>query len=144
MKAPQHGGRGAPMFNMTPMIDVVFLLIIFFLVSSHLASREARMELDLPSADSGESPSPTDRPLIVNVDQDGSIWLSGDRLTPAQLTERLNQQRTQQQDQPQQIAVRVRGDRRTSYGSVQPVLAACAAAGVWKVDFAVHQRNEER
>ena len=54
MRTPNHTQDGGVHFNMTPMIDVVFLLIIFFLVSSHLAKQEVHLELPLPAADSGE------------------------------------------------------------------------------------------
>ncbi len=49
----QHTDRGRLDVKMTPMIDIVFLLIIFFLVSSHLAKQEVQLDLDLPAAESG-------------------------------------------------------------------------------------------
>ena len=59
-------------FNMAPLIDVVFLLIIFFLVSSHLAQQEVQLELDLPTAASGQSPGEDQtRRVVVNVLPDG-------------------------------------------------------------------------
>ncbi|MBT6848587.1 MAG: biopolymer transporter ExbD, partial [Planctomycetaceae bacterium] len=54
MQTPRYARSKETGFNMTPMIDVVFLLIIFFLVSSHLARQETQLELDLPEASSGE------------------------------------------------------------------------------------------
>jgi len=50
MKVPQYRPTGGTTISMTPMIDIVFLLIIFFLVSSHMASRETAQPIDLPSA----------------------------------------------------------------------------------------------
>ena len=59
---------------MTPMIDVVFLLIIFFLLSSHLAQRENRIDVDLPQATSGEEDLPSTQPRVtVTVLEDGSV-----------------------------------------------------------------------
>ena len=49
MRVPSNLARGSLGFSMTPMIDVVFLLIIFFLVSSHLAQQEVQLDLDLPA-----------------------------------------------------------------------------------------------
>ena len=78
MRFPNFAFRGSATFNMTPMIDVVFLLIIFFLVSSHLAKQEAQMELPLPVAESGEQPpDAASRRLTINVLQDGSTLLAG-------------------------------------------------------------------
>ena len=55
-------------FNMTPMIDVVFLLIIFFLVSSHLAKQETQIELALPTAVSASDDDFEDKPrLTINI-----------------------------------------------------------------------------
>ena len=61
-------------FNMTPLIDVVFLLIIFFLVSSHLAQRETQQELALPTAASGRvgEDSPTAR-VTIHLLADGQL-----------------------------------------------------------------------
>ena len=62
MRVPANISRGSLGFNMTPMIDVVFLLIIFFLVSSHLAQQEVQLELDLPGAGTGQRAEQDDAP----------------------------------------------------------------------------------
>lgn len=84
MKMPNYAQRGDVSINMTPMIDVVFLLIIFFLVSSHLAKQEANVKLELPTAKTGLENN-ADRPqLTLNILDDGSWmvggqWVSRDR-----------------------------------------------------------------
>ena len=76
--------------NLTPMIDVVFLLIIFFLVASTMAKQDSREDYPLPTAASGQQRSDEDRPaLIVNVRADGQIVVSGESLQPRELAERL-------------------------------------------------------
>ena len=71
---------------MTPMIDVVFLLIIFFLVSSHLARQESQMELELPVAASGADDIDQQTPRVtINVKSDGSLWLAGRPIATDQL-----------------------------------------------------------
>ena len=60
MRSVSNLARGSVSFNMTPMIDVVFLLIIFFLVSSNLAQQEVHLEIDLPDAASGNRPQEDD------------------------------------------------------------------------------------
>ncbi|NLE37816.1 MAG: biopolymer transporter ExbD, partial [Pirellulaceae bacterium] len=69
MRVPNNLSRGGLGFNMTPMIDVVFLLIIFFLVSSHLARQEVQLELDLPAAVSGRQADEKEgvRRVVVNI-----------------------------------------------------------------------------
>ena len=127
-------------FNMTPMIDVVFLLIIFFLVSSHLAKQEAQMELPLPVADSSVEPTTSQTPRItVNVLREGELLLAGRRVLPQELTSRLRERVTGVDGA---LEVRIRGDRRVVYGDVEPVMLACAEAGVWDVTFAVYRSED--
>ncbi|MEQ8847110.1 biopolymer transporter ExbD [Botrimarina sp.] len=127
-------GRHAAEANMTPMIDVVFLLIIFFLVSSHLARRETRLALDLPSARTSAPDADTAPRLTVNVTADGAVTLGAQPVTLGELTERLSQAAAQAGAAPR---VRLRSDRAVDYARVEPVLAACVAAGVEDVSLAV-------
>ena len=128
-------------FNMTPMIDVVFLLIIFFLVSSHLARQETQMELDLPIAESGKEDTDQTTPrLTINVKPDGTMWLAGRTVTREQLVERLRDARSNKGDD---LQVRVRGSRSTAYANVEPIMLACTRAGVWNVDYAVYVEDRQ-
>jgi len=123
--------------NMTPMIDVVFLLIIFFLVSSHLARQETQLELDLPSAASADEATDNQRPRVtINVRADGETLLAGSPTPIDQLTQRLSYEQTQSEEG---VEVRIRSDRTATYSTVEPILVACAKAGVWKVTFAVRE-----
>jgi biopolymer transport protein ExbD len=126
-------------FNMTPMIDVVFLLIIFFLVSSHLARRENRIPVELPVATSGQKDltSPTPR-VTLTIKSDGSVLWSGQPFGVEQLAQRLAAQRKQMGDE---MELRIRGDRRVPYRVVEPILDGAARAGVWNVTFAVVDRE---
>ena len=130
---------GEVTFNMTPMIDVVFLLIIFFLVSSHLAKQEAQMELPLPVADSGEEADDAARRLTLNVTADGILVLAGRRIDRGQLQQRLRQARDEHGDD---VEVRIRGDRNVPYRAVSPIMLACARAGIWKVTFGVYRSED--
>ena len=125
-------------FNMTPLIDVVFLLIIFFLVSSHLAQQETQLELDLPVASSGhqETPGSTAR-VTINVLPDGRLLLGGDEVALTELRSRLQVER---QETAGDLEVRLRADRHLAYRHVEPVLMACAQAKIWNVSFAVFPR----
>ena len=121
--------------NLTPMIDVVFLLIIFFIVSSNLVRQDVAMELDLPSAESGERAGESDkRTITLNVPTEGTVLLGTepvdiDRLRSLLLHERRNSEK--------QIEVRLRTNKDVSYGTVEPILVLCAEAGIWNVAFAV-------
>jgi len=139
--AKRAGAGPAAEANLTPMIDVVFLLIIFFLVSSHLARREQRQRLDLPTAATGEADDdPTPR-LTINVDAAGGLSLGSEAVTPRELVERLAAAREDGDTAPR---VRLRGDRAAGYGVVEPALAACAEAGVEDIALAVYGEGDAR
>ncbi|MCA9186605.1 MAG: biopolymer transporter ExbD [Pirellulaceae bacterium] len=133
----RHTGVG---FNMTPMIDVVFLLIIFFLVSSHMARQERSIQLPLPTASTGEDDVETGMHRItVNVKADGTLLLAGNTVTAGQLRERL---RYENDDPNHPVRVSIRSDRTLPYGEVSPVLIAAAEAGIWDVSFSVTRKQE--
>lgn len=141
MRVPTSLRSGEVGFNMTPMIDVVFLLIIFFLVSSHLAKQEAQMELPLPVADSGEKPNDEARRLTLNVTADGSMLLAGRPIDRDELKQRLKQARD---EHGQDVEIRIRGDRNVPYSAVSPIMLSCARTGIWKVTFGVYRREDVR
>lgn len=125
---------------MTPMIDVVFLLIIFFLVSSHLAKQESQMELELPVASTGQDDVDLETPrLTINVKADGTMMLAGRTITKQQLKSRFAEARSKEGNN---IEVRIRGSRMTQYADVEPIMLACTAAKIFKVTFAVYRENQ--
>lgn len=126
---------------MTPMIDVVFLLIIFFLVSSHLARRESRVALDLPTAATGQADDDPSPRLTINVAADGALSLGAEAIEPAQLIERL---RTQREAEGDALRVRLRSDQAAPFSAVEPALAACAEAGVEDIALAVFGKEARR
>ncbi len=142
MKFPSFSKGGEVGFNMTPMIDVVFLLIIFFLVSNHLAKQEVQLALPLPTAQSGLQDKPGEKPrLTVNVLADGTLLFSGRPVTAEELRTQLAER---QIDLGKDLEVRIRGDQSVPYKHVEPVLLACAWAGIWNVKFAVFRKVDVR
>jgi biopolymer transport protein ExbD len=139
MRLPTRVRSRAIQINMTPLIDVVFLLIIFFLVSSHLARQETQLALDLPAATSGEHEPHVARPRVtINVLADGKVLLGSSVAAPEELASRLRYER---EHTSEALEVRIRGDRTVPYGHIKPILLACAEAGVWNVTFAVVDRG---
>lgn len=130
---------GLPL-NMTPLIDVVFLLLVFFLVASQFAQVEYEQEVDLPEAESGEQPVPIRRRLVIHVDRDESLSISGVTVDPGQLEPRLRDFLSD--DSPDEVEVRLRADRQVPYRVIKPVLLACAQNGIWRVNFAVLHESE--
>jgi biopolymer transport protein ExbD len=133
--------RGEVSFNMTPMIDVVFQLIIFFLLSSHLSQNENNLPLPLPKATSGQQdePDPEQPRVTINVLLDGTLLLAGSPVSLADLPARL-------QDRVKHfgpgLEVRVRADRSVAYKHVEPVMLACMKVGIREVGYAVYRRED--
>ncbi len=139
MKAPQYKPAKKYGFNMTPMIDVVFLLIIFFLVSSHLARQENQIEMELPVAQSADDDLQQDAPRItVNVKEDGTMWMGGRPVSPDALPQKLTAALNQQGDD---LEVRIRGSRIAPYAFFEPIMLACTETGIWNVTFAVYRED---
>jgi biopolymer transport protein ExbD len=117
--------------NLMPMVDVVFLLLIFFLAATTFAREEVELDLRLPEARSGEQGQP-ERQLIVNMLADGRLTMGGREVTLEALRQKLTAAVARQPNQ----AVLVRGDRAAQFGIGLQVLDACRLAKVKKVDFA--------
>lgn len=141
MRAPLYKSSRRLGFNMTPMIDVVFLLIIFFLVSSHLVRQETQMELSLPVAASGdeEPQEPTPR-VTINVDENGTLWVGGAQIDPSDLGAQLT---AAMERDGGDLEVRIRGSRDATYGSVEPIMLACTKVGIWNVKYAVYREDNQ-
>ena len=138
MRIPEYAQQHKVAFNMTPMIDVVFLLVIFFLVSSHLARQETQAALELPAMATALDDEETSATRVtLNVLPSGETLLGAEPVDAAAITRRLAAERGRHIDS---LEVRIRADRGVPYGAVEPVLAACAKAGVWDVKFAVTER----
>jgi len=121
--------------NMTPMIDIVFQLVIFFM----LVSQVPRMEMEnvtLPEAAQGEEPraAPPGR-VVINVLPDERYFVAGRMHTLASVEGLLAQEAGARP--AADVAVLVRSDRGTPWKAVGRVLRACAARGIHKVKVAV-------
>ncbi len=121
---------------MTPMIDVVFLLIIFFLVSSHLARQENRLPLDLPVATTFDPSDPEKAPLTVSVNAAGDWLVGGDVVDLDSLKAALTSHRAKAGST---AAVRIRSEGTLQYRFVEPVLREAALAGLNDASIAVRE-----
>jgi len=125
---------------MTPMIDVVFLLIIFFLISSHLTRQEQQVKLTLPVAKTGAHPAQLSNPrLIINLLPDGRMLVQDVVVDAASIGTRIGSahQRVSAAERAN-FEVRVRCSRQTPYEFIQPILNGCVQQGIWNVTFAVY------
>lgn len=112
--------------ELTPMIDMVFLLLIFFLVATTLRQEEREMEIVLPAAESAAPVSMALREIIINVNQNGEAIVNGKTMD----ADAVRQLVTDAVEVNPEQKVTVRGDRRTSYDHIARVLDACSGGGV--------------
>ncbi len=124
-------------FPMAPMIDMVFLLLVFFLYAGTLARADKVREVELPESAESQVPDNPAHRAIVSLEADGTAYLGTDPLNLPQLTARLERALAAQPE----LSVEVRADRATPYGKIRPVLEACAEAGVRQVIYATVQTN---
>lgn len=119
--------------NLTPLIDVVFLLLVFFMLTSHFVREEA-IKVDLPEAESGVYDD-TEH-LQVVLDAQGRILMHDHFVDTADLDARLQQELQQRPDK----VVRIRGDRAATLGIAVHVLDAARKAGAEGVDIVTEER----
>ena len=112
--------------DLTPIIDMVFLLLIFFLVATTFNQTEREMKIALPTASSGAPVSALLREMVINVDAEGRIIVSGRTVEPDLLRTLIVDAVKQNPEQK----VTVRGDRGTIYAHVVRVLDICKANGI--------------
>jgi len=127
-----------PTLNLTPLIDVVFLLIIFFMVGTKFSELERKIGLRVPEVTDRGALSAAPERRVVNVYRDGSITLDQKPVTLEQLTAELAAVRRQYED----IGVLVRGDAHGEFQNVAEVLNACKQAGVKDLGISVHLVRE--
>ena len=125
---PDHGAE----LELAPMIDVVFLLLIFFIVTWQYAQFERDMDISVPAAEEVSEEDRNQGEIIVNVRENGEIVLNGAVVTDAELQERLNRVA---QEFPNQ-AVILRGASEAKYQTIISVLDQIKKAGIWNVAFA--------
>ena len=114
------------------MIDVVFLLVIFFMVGSKFSESESRIQVQVPSVGQMTSIARVPDERVIEVTQEGIIQFDGQPVTLEQLSETLQ---SQVQSYPA-LKVAVRGDGANSFQRIAEVLHVVRSSGVEKMDLA--------
>lgn len=126
--------------QLAPMIDILFLLLIFFIVTWNFSRRETEIEISVPAADKGDDPKRRDvGEIVVNVRKTGEVVVEGEVLKEEQLLQKLQLIAGVHKDQ----AVILRGDEKTEYQKVMNVLNTCQKAGIWNVSFATRPPEQD-
>lgn len=129
--------------NLTPLIDIVFLLIIFFMVGSRFSDinqTERDIALRVPQVQSAQALTHAPGKRVVNVYRDGKIALDDKEVTLAELEDELAMAR----EQYQKIGVVVRGDRQGKFDRVAQVIATCERVKIRDLNIAVSSESIHR
>lgn len=119
-------GQVLAALSMTPLIDVVFLLLIFFLVASRLSQEDRELDIPLPSAASAMPMTAEPQEMIVNIDHSGAIVVNNQVLSSQQFEALLVQSLA---DNPLGQSVLIRADRRVSLQTPVSVMDICLKSG---------------
>lgn len=118
---------GEPEFSMAPLIDVVFQLLIFFMVATtYTTSKEKELGIDLPQAQSATEPGVVPDEIVINLFRDGHVTLGGRAVARDALATEL----AAVAQSNQQVPVSIRGDRLVHHEDVVAVMDACGMAGL--------------
>ena len=132
MAFSSNSSGGGPMadINVTPLVDVMLVLLIIFMITAPLMTH--KIKVDLPEADLDNRESKTEvTPITLAVLQDGSLFWNDEPISKALLESRLSVE-AQKTPQPQ---INVRGDQTTKYRVVQEVVQTAQSQGMRKVGF---------
>lgn len=129
--------------NLTPLIDIVFLLIIFFMVGSRFSDMnqtERDISLRVPQVQSAQALTHSPSKRVINVYSDGHITLDQKQVTLSELENQLATAR----EQYQKIGVVVRGDRESQFDNVAKVIATCERVKIRDLNIAVSSESIHR
>ena len=125
-------------FPLAPMIDVVFLLLIFFIATMQFSQSERELNVSVPVAEEGADARQTVGEIIVNVKEDGEVVVDNAVMTQAQLFEKLKRIAAVHQNQ----AIRIRGDGLVEYQKIVEVIDVCQKAGIPNISFATQVQRK--
>jgi len=128
-----------PTLNLTPMIDIVFLLIIFFMVGTKFTEIEQELEVSIPQIASGATIVTETQQCVIAVFHDGRVSVDDDVIEIHELEKNLHQRVSDGAD----LHVIIRGDAEGAFQNVANVLSACRRAGVNDLGISVRMASRE-
>lgn len=122
-------------FQLAPMIDIVFLLLIFFIVTWQFSRSEMDLKVSVPTSTEGNDPRRNYHEIIINVRENGEMVVDGRIFTEEELHRKLTVIRDVDPNQP----VRLRGDGIASWQTMVEVIDIIDRAGIWNISFATQR-----
>lgn len=138
MRVPTRRRQYGLKFDLTPLNDIVFLLIIFLIAAPHFKASEAKDEVDLPKVNVNRgAESEAERRLEITVTRDGEWRVAGKTLSPDELRKRIRTAADRYRNTPGNYELRLRCDERATWGQVEPIVQMCVEAGITDIKYAV-------
>ena len=125
--------------QLAPMIDILLLLLSFFIITWQFSKSETELNVKVPTAQEGADPEQSRGEIIVNVLADGSIRVESVTMDRPQLLDKLSKISASFKNQ----AIRIRGDGTVPYQRIVEVIDTCQQANIWNISFAT-QRPEAK
>ena len=119
-------------FQMTSMLDVIFLLLCFFIASSIYSQWELQVDIQLPTAQTGKQPTRLPGQIIINLDREGVVTVNERVLSSEELLDRMRLLSANFPGHP----VVLRSDAQTPYEKVVHVIDLCRQADIDNISFA--------
>ncbi len=113
--------------SITPLIDVVFLLLVFFLVATRFAEEDRELEVSLPSASEAQPLVATPKQIFVNIDRDGKFFMNGRTIDIVEVERTLMQAAA---NNPAGQSVVIRADKRVPLDAAVQAMNACNKAKI--------------
>ena len=126
--------------QLAPMIDILLLLLSFFIISYQFSRSETELKVSVPTAQEGAEPERQRGEIIINILTDGTLRVEGATVDLNQLQDKLAAIAKQFKNQP----VRIRGDGKVSYQRIVEVIDTCQKAGIWNISFATQRPAPEK
>ena len=136
MKFP-HPNKKSARFDLTPLIDVVFLLLIFFMLTTTFVNLENRIKVNLPSGDFAAA-EPSEN-IIVTITENNTIYLNGKLIDPLKLTESVA---VEIKEEPEKIVI-LEADKNVLHGKVIRVMDLLKKGGAEKIAIATQPTEKK-
>lgn len=127
-------------FQMAPMVDIIFLLLIFFIAAAVYSQWESKLEIKVPTSETAKHRARFPGEAIINIDQDGKFFLNSIEFTPERLMQVLAQLAKTYPDQP----VVIRADKKTPCKFLIQLLDICAKTDIANISFAALNPEAEK
>ena len=127
-------------FQMAPMIDIIFLLLIFFIAAAVYSQWESKLEIKVPTSETAKHRPRFPGEAIINIDKNGKFFLNSIEFSPERLKKVLAQLSRTYPDQP----VVIRADKQTQCKYMIKLLDICAETDIANISFAAMNPEDEK